>query len=238
MHATPCTHTTLIIVTTRPALINQTMRCCTHSWTGARQYGHTCISFEHGPHAHWWPHGAARCVFGLAKHTMHVVSPPMLDSGTAWRPVRSPTSASERKAATGSEAGSALPRLRKAAGAEGASPMRTLCSASRAAGSPAAAEPRGASSAAAEDAEARRRRCSSATCSAAAFSVAARSAATSSAAARSAALRSLAARFFSDAAAWFGLGFGFGFGVGFGLGSGVGLGLGIGLGIGIGIGIG
>ena len=201
------------------------MRCCTHSWTGARQYGHTCISFEHGPHAHWWPHGAARCVFGLAKHTMHVVSPPMLDSGTAWRPVRSPTSASERKAATGSEAGSALPRLRKAAGAEGASPMRTLCSASRAAGSPAGdSGPRGASSAAAEDAEARRRRCSSATCSAAVFSVAACSAATSSAAARSAALRSLAARFFSDAAAWIGFGFGFGFGFGLALGLGLGLG--------------
>ena len=53
MHATPCTHTRHDTVTTRPALINQTMRCCTHSWTGARQYGHTCISFEHGPHAHW-----------------------------------------------------------------------------------------------------------------------------------------------------------------------------------------
>ena len=61
------------IVTTRPALINQTMRCCTHSWTGARQYGHTCISFEHGPHAHWWPQGAATCDFGLVKHTEHVV---------------------------------------------------------------------------------------------------------------------------------------------------------------------
>ena len=34
------------------------------------------------------------CDFGRAMHTMHVVSPPMVDSGTGTRPVMSPASAS------------------------------------------------------------------------------------------------------------------------------------------------
>ena len=37
-----------------------------------RQTGHSCIWAEQSAHAHWWPHGAARCVFGLVKQMMHV----------------------------------------------------------------------------------------------------------------------------------------------------------------------
>ena len=41
------------------------------------------MRFEQGPQAHWCPHGKARCDFGRVKQTIHVVSPPMLDSDTA-----------------------------------------------------------------------------------------------------------------------------------------------------------
>ena len=46
------------------------------------------ILAEHAPHTLWWPHGTAACVFGSAKHTMHVVSPPSVDSGTLRRVLR------------------------------------------------------------------------------------------------------------------------------------------------------
>ena len=49
--------------------------------------GHDSILAEQGPHAHWWPQGAATCDFGLVKHTEHVVSPPRVDSGTVGLPV-------------------------------------------------------------------------------------------------------------------------------------------------------
>ena len=66
-----------------------------HPATFARQIGQLFSWAEHVPHTLWWPHGFARCDFGSAKHTMHVVSPPSVDSGTsARRPVMSPTSAS------------------------------------------------------------------------------------------------------------------------------------------------
>ena len=62
---------------------SQTTRNCTHSRTGARQYGHSCIRLAQVPHMLWWPHGTARWDFGRAMHTMHVVVPPRLDSGTS-----------------------------------------------------------------------------------------------------------------------------------------------------------
>ena len=46
------------------------------------------ILAEHSAHTLWWPHGTARCDLAPTMHTMHVVSPPMVDSGTsAARPV-------------------------------------------------------------------------------------------------------------------------------------------------------
>ena len=56
---------------------------------------------EHSAHAHWWPHGAARCVFGLVKQTMHVDWPPMVDSGGSGRPVLNCASASDVTAVGG-----------------------------------------------------------------------------------------------------------------------------------------
>ena len=56
--------------------------------------GHLSIFWAQGPHAHWWKQGAAQCDFTLVKHTMHVVSPPMVDSGALWRPVMLPASLS------------------------------------------------------------------------------------------------------------------------------------------------
>ena len=51
----------------------QTMRCCTHTWTGSRQEGHSFIWAEHRLHTLWWPHGTARCDFGPTMQTMQVV---------------------------------------------------------------------------------------------------------------------------------------------------------------------
>ena len=41
------------------------------------------------------------CVFGRVKHTMHVVSPPRVDSGTTARPVSKSALASETVATAG-----------------------------------------------------------------------------------------------------------------------------------------
>ena len=73
----------------------------THVATGARQYGHALIWAAQSPHAHWWPHGVAAWVFWLTKQMMHVVSPPMVDSGASGRPVEKLASASETGAETG-----------------------------------------------------------------------------------------------------------------------------------------
>ena len=58
----------------------QATRSCIHISTGARQMGHDSILAEQGPQAHKCPHGPATCDFGLEKQTMHVVSPPRMDS--------------------------------------------------------------------------------------------------------------------------------------------------------------
>ena len=50
---------------------------------------------EQSPQAHLWPHGTAACDLGLTKQTMHVVWPPMVDSGTARRPVSNCAAASD-----------------------------------------------------------------------------------------------------------------------------------------------
>ena len=71
---------------------------CIHIRVGLRQTGHASMSAEQSPHTHWWPHGTAICDLGLVKHTMHVVWPPMVDSGTSGRPVSKRASASETTA--------------------------------------------------------------------------------------------------------------------------------------------
>eukprot|EP00964_Phaeocystis_antarctica_P159609 scaffold130717_cov66-Phaeocystis_antarctica.AAC.2 len=63
------------------------MRTRSQLTTLARQTGHSRSRAEQAPQAHWWPHGAARCDFGLTKQIMHVVWPPMVDSGASGRPV-------------------------------------------------------------------------------------------------------------------------------------------------------
>ena len=78
-------------------------------WRAAE--GHSCIRSAQLPHTLWWPHGAARCDFGWAMHTMHVVTPPRLDSGMALRPVMSAyfyTSAGRRASAASPEGPEAL----------------------------------------------------------------------------------------------------------------------------------
>ena len=89
-----------------------------HAASGA-QLLNSCIRSAQVLHTLWWPHGAARpvarWVFGRAKHTMHVVAPPRLDSGMVLRPVMSPTSASVSTGGAGSVSASAA--LAAAAGA-------------------------------------------------------------------------------------------------------------------------
>ena len=87
----------------------QATRSCIHISTGARQMGHDSILAEQGPQAHRCPHGPATCDFGLEKETMHVVSPPRVDSGTAARPVSTLSSASESAATGCSPAGKGSP---------------------------------------------------------------------------------------------------------------------------------
>jgi hypothetical protein len=70
-------------------------RTCIHSRTGLRQTGHSRTRAEQSPQAHLWPHGTAACDLGLTKQTMHVVWPPMVDSGTARRPVSNCAAASD-----------------------------------------------------------------------------------------------------------------------------------------------
>ena len=62
---------------------------------------------EHEPHAQMWPHGTARCDLGCSKQTMHVVSPPMVDSGgSARRGLRlSPSTSASARDAPGGAAG-------------------------------------------------------------------------------------------------------------------------------------
>eukprot|EP00964_Phaeocystis_antarctica_P121917 scaffold85590_cov62-Phaeocystis_antarctica.AAC.2 len=63
---------------------------------GPRQTGHSCIRAEQSPHALRWPQGTAACDLGLTKQMMHVVWPPMVDSGgTSGRPVSNCASASD-----------------------------------------------------------------------------------------------------------------------------------------------
>ena len=76
-------------------------RTCIHISVVLRQTGHSFIFAEQSPQAHWWPHGTATCDFGLTKQTMHVVWPPMVDSGTSGRPVLNCASASDVTAAGG-----------------------------------------------------------------------------------------------------------------------------------------
>ena len=70
-----------------PKRTRHATRTCTHVATGVRQTGHSFILAEQLLQAHWWPHGTATCDLGLLKQMMHVVWPPMVDSGTSGRPV-------------------------------------------------------------------------------------------------------------------------------------------------------
>ena len=81
--------------------------------------GQSFIFAEQSPQAHTWPHGAARCDLGLMKQTMHVVWPPMVDSGASGRPVLNCASASDVTAAGGS--GGGLSSATRAAAAAAAS---------------------------------------------------------------------------------------------------------------------
>ena len=85
------------------------MRVAIHITTGSRQYGHSCSRSEQGPQTHWWPQGPATWVLGRVKQTMHVVSPPKVDSGTAARPVSNLASASESAVAGCSSLGGESP---------------------------------------------------------------------------------------------------------------------------------
>ena len=95
--------------TSRRCPLTHATRTCTHCCTRVRQTGHSCIWAEHSAHAHWWPHGNARCVLGLAKQMMHVDWPPMVDSGGSGRPVLNCASASDVTVVGG---GAAAIRLR------------------------------------------------------------------------------------------------------------------------------
>ena len=74
---------------------DHTTRTCHQRSAGVRQYGQARSRAEQGAQTHWWPHGRAACVFGLVKHTIHVVSPPIVDSGASRRPVSKVAAASE-----------------------------------------------------------------------------------------------------------------------------------------------
>ena len=92
-----------------------------------RQTGHSRIWAEQASHAHWWPHGTAACDLRLTKQTMHVVWPPMVDSGNSRRPVSNSASVSDITA-TGSD-GSLSSATRAAAAASVATASEVLSAA-------------------------------------------------------------------------------------------------------------
>ena len=93
-------------------------RTCIHMRTLPRQTGHAVILAEQSPHALRWPQGTAACDLGLTKQMIHVVWPPMVDSGgTSGRPVSNCASASDVTVAGG---GGGLSSATEATAATGA----------------------------------------------------------------------------------------------------------------------
>ena len=73
-----------------------TSRTCIHINAGVWQTGHSSFWAEQSSQAQWWPHGTAACDLGLLK--LHVVWPPMVDSGGCGRPMSNCASASDTTA--------------------------------------------------------------------------------------------------------------------------------------------
>ena len=83
---------------TRFRTTHYTARTCIHICTGPRQIGHSFIWAEQSPQAHQWPHGTAACDLGFTKQMMHVVWPPMVDSGASRRGRVQPDQVREHRA--------------------------------------------------------------------------------------------------------------------------------------------